>query len=493
MVPRTAVVARPVEAALRPFGAAGERRVTTTEPLRRRRGEPRLILRLYAVGIATAIAFAASWYTVHNLIPVEWPAGTRFALETLRNIPAQWQAGALPQELEHLRRQVGVRASVFDLQGRLVATNVEPPFDPPTEADRARAAAGEIGSVGWRSNLTAVRHGAVLLGFCVFDPQFLKPPLWGVITDLVMMSSWFTAVGLLVWRILVRPLQKIATAAEAFGKGNMSARTGVERSDEIGKVARAFDEMSERIARSREAERELLASLSHELRTPMARIRVALDLAAESDAETARRSLADVAEDLTELETLMKNIFSTTRLELAALSPDDQAVPLQRAEVDLAALVDKAVVHQRAQHPRRPYLLRIGLAAGQGHIYADAIFIRRAIENVLDNAQKYSPSDSPVTIALDRVNDAFQIAIGDRGFGISADDLARVCTPFFRADRSRTRATGGVGLGLALARRVVEAHGGTVHVASQLDLGTTVTFLLPAAGAAPAAATRNIS
>jgi two-component system OmpR family sensor kinase len=259
----------------------------------------------------------------------------------------------------------------------------------------------------------------------------------------------------------------------------------VARGDEIGKVARAFDQMSERIARSREAERELMAALSHELRTPMARIRVALDLAVESDAETARASLADVAEDLTELDTLIGNIFSTTRLELAAAGRGDQPVPLQRAEIDLAALVGKAVAHQRAQHPERPYQLEIGAGAAGRCVSVDPVLVRRAIENLLDNAHKYSPAGAPVsvTVGLDVAPDApaFRIAIADRGFGIGADDLPRVSSPFFRADRSRTRATGGVGLGLALARRVVEAHGGKIAIASQLDAGTTVTLLVPAA------------
>src|SRR5581483_5283708 len=91
----------------------------------------------------------------------------------------------------------------------------------------------------------------------------------------------------------------------------------------------------------------------------------------------------------------------------------------------------------------------------------------------------YSPAGMPVTVEVSEEARSFQVAVIDRGFGIDARDLPRVFTPFFRADRSRTRATGGVGLGLALAKRVIEAHGGQIAVASQLDVGTTVTFTLP--------------
>jgi two-component system OmpR family sensor kinase len=450
-------------------------------PASRGRPAPRLLLRLYAIGIATAIGIAGSWYAAHSFIQFPWPKNVAIGLEAIQEVPSHWATGDLGAELDRVRRTAGVLASVYDTAGVLVASNVQPPLPAPTPGARQRALDSKTRIDGFGPTVTPIGAGDLLLGFCVFERELLAPPLWGVMMDLLIISTWISAVGFLVWRKLVRPLQKIAHAAEAFGDGDMAARTGVDRGDEIGKVARAFDEMSERIARSREAERELLASLSHELRTPMARIRVALDLAAESDAETARASLVDVTEDLTELETLIGNIFSTTRLEMSARARDDQPVPLQRAEIDLPGLVEKAVAHQRAQHPQRPYTLSLAPDAERRPIYADAILIRRAIENVLDNANKYSPAGAPVTVSVaqEPQSPTYRIAVTDRGFGIRASDLPQVFSPFFRADRSRTRATGGVGLGLALAKRVVEAHGGRIEVASQVDAGTTVTFLLP--------------
>ena len=470
-----------------------------------RRRTPPLLVRLYAIGIATAIGIAGSWYGAHKFIRFQWSKSAALGLEVIREIPSRWKAGApsatghgagpnaLQEEVNRLRHTSGLQISVYDIAGALVASNVQPAFPAPTPEQRRKAVAGKLKTPWFGPVVTPVRSGNELLGFCVFDRELLDPPFWGVMMDLLIISTWISAVGFLVWRTLVRPLQSIAHAAETFGEGDMSARTGVDRADEIGKVARAFDEMSERIARSREAERELLAGVSHELRTPMARIRVALDLAAEGDAATARASLVDVAEDLTELETLIGNIFSTTRLERAAWALDDQVVPLHRGDVDLAALVEKAVVNQRAQHPQRPYTLEVNPGAG-GMVYADAVLIRRAIENVLDNAHKYSPPGSPVSVQVTGEARVFRIAVADHGFGIGPDDLARVCSPFFRADRSRARATGGVGLGLALAKRVVEAHGGTIQVASRLEVGTTVTFLVPIAQGHPAAdAVQNIS
>jgi two-component system, OmpR family, sensor kinase len=435
-----------------------------------------LILRLYAIAILTAVVIAGSWFAAHSFIQTKWKAESDLIGEILRNVPDRWAQGDLPEMLDRIAPFMSV--SVYDTRGGLVATNVEPPFPFPTPDERRQAEAGAVQPRG-HAIVNRVLRGSTLIGYQVLTPKFAAPPLRGVVMDLAIISSWICIVGLLMWRTLVSPLQKIAAAARSFGEGHMAARTGVDRPDEIGQVARAFDEMSERIARSREAERELLASMSHELRTPLARIRVALDLAAEGDAATARASLADVTEDLTEMETLMSSIFSTTRMEMAAAARDGQPVPLQRSDVDFPVLVEKAVAHQRACHPGRTYMVNLRTCPTVRWILADAILVRRAIENLLENAHKYSPEGVPVTVDVSEEARSFQVAVIDRGFGIDARDLPRIFTPFFRADRSRARATGGVGLGLALAKRVIEAHSGHIAVTSQLDVGTTVTFTLP--------------
>ena len=435
-----------------------------------------LILRLYAVAIVTALVIAGSWFAAHRFVRTKWPAGSAISREILRDVPELWERGQLQETLDRLALFMNV--SVYDTGGALVATNIEPPFPFPTLDEQRQSEAGVV-ERGAGVAVDRVLRGGALLGYEVMTPAFPTPPLRGVLMDLAIISTWICIVGLLMWRTLVRPLQKIAGAARAFGEGNMAARTGVDRPDEIGQVARAFDEMSERVARSREAERELLASMSHELRTPLARIRVALDLAAEGDAATARASLADVTEDLTEIETLMSSIFSTTRMEMAAAARDGHPVPLQRSDVDLPALVEKAVAHQRARHPGRTFTVNLRTCPTVRWICADAILVRRAIENLLENAHKYSPDGAPVSVDVAEEARSFQVSVADRGFGIDARDLPRIFTPFFRADRSRARATGGVGLGLALAKRVIEAHGGQIAVSSQLDVGTTVTFTLP--------------
>ena len=255
-----------------------------------------------------------------------------------------------------------------------------------------------------------------------------------------------------------------------MGKGEVApCRSGHE-------VARAFDEMAERITQLLSAQRELLASVSHEIRTPLARIRVALDLASEGDAEAARQSLGDIAQDLSELEKLVEEVLVMARMEAQNM----RAIPpLHRAPIDLCEVVRHALARSQAAHAGRG--LQADLPPKKVTVNGDANLLRRVIENLLDNACKYSPAAAPVNLDLRQIEDHALLVVRDQGHGIAAEDLPHVFRPFFRADRSRSRGTGGAGLGLALAKRIIEAHAGSIGIESQLDVGTTVTVRIPIA------------
>jgi signal transduction histidine kinase len=231
------------------------------------------------------------------------------------------------------------------------------------------------------------------------------------------------------------------------------------------------------------AERELLANVSHELRTPLSRIRIAVALAseAEGDMVVARESLADIAGDLDELERLISDVFTAARLDLGAASPAG-VPPLRRRRADMRALLAHAASRFRATHPQRT--LRVDVAERLPPVDADPVLLRRVIDNLLENAHKYTDrAAEPIELVARRSDDGNKIAIDviDKGIGIAADDLPRVFRPFFRADRSRTRATGGIGLGLALAKRIVDAHGGTIELVSAPNEGTRARVRLPIA------------
>ena len=245
-------------------------------------------------------------------------------------------------------------------------------------------------------------------------------------------------------------------------------------------MARAFDEMAERVARLVGAEKELMANVSHELRTPLARIRVALDLAAEGDAAVARQSLKEIAEDLGELEQLISDVLAASRLDLARLrgSTASGGFPLRKDLVDVFDLLEKVAARFRAAHPDRP--LTIATMRRGTTVVGDIVLLRRALENLLENAHKYTTQPEG-SIRVESALDAsfLWIEVRDEGIGIAPDDLRHVFVPFFRSDRSRTRATGGFGLGLAIVKQIAEAHGGMVEIESKIGVGTRVRIGLP--------------
>jgi signal transduction histidine kinase len=285
--------------------------------------------------------------------------------------------------------------------------------------------------------------------------------------------------SVLTARWIVEPLDAMTRASRALGSGDLTARTGLRRRDELGEVGRAFDEMADRVQALLLAERELLANVSHELRTPLARIRVALDIASEGDGQTGRASMAEIAVDLTEIEALIDDILTTSRLDIAAGKGDAAGFPLHRAEVPARELCDRATERFRARHPMRPFGATV--AEGAGKVSADPVLFRRVLDNLLDNADKYSADPAaPVTLRVEAVAGGVVFAVSDRGVGIPPEDLRRVFAPFFRGERSRSRVSGGVGLGLTLAKRIVEAHGGRIEVTSKVGEGTTVRVTVPA-------------
>lgn len=294
-----------------------------------------------------------------------------------------------------------------------------------------------------------------------------------VVLAVVGVASFITA------RSLTRPLAELSEVARAFGRGKLDARARMKRRDEIGELARTFDEMAERIGKLLLAERELLANVSHELRTPLARIRVALDLANEAGDGDVDPSLGEIAQDLAELERIVDDVLAAARLALQEEGRGpDSTLPMRAETIDPGALLERSVARFRAAHPARR--LEVEVEAELPRLRADAVLLRRVVDNLLDNANKYTEDDdAPITLRARRAGSDLVVVVEDKGVGVAPEDLQRLFEPFFRADRSRTRATGGLGLGLALARRVVEAHGGTIRLTSELGRGTVAEVVLP--------------
>jgi signal transduction histidine kinase len=234
--------------------------------------------------------------------------------------------------------------------------------------------------------------------------------------------------------------------------------------------------MAERVERTVRGERELLANVSHELRSPLTRIRLALELVPGDTAAAGR--LEDVRRDLAELEQLIDDVLTAARLEATGLPTHLGAVALRRLLAELA---------ERAWRDPLTAAAAVSVAAGPEVVaMADEALLRRALWNLVENAAKYGAP--PVTLAAAREGERVVLTVSDEGPGIAPADRERVLAPFVRLDRA-AGAPRGMGLGLTLARRVAEVHGGSIAIAPAsvhggMERGCRVTLALPAGGAA---------
>ncbi len=269
-------------------------------------------------------------------------------------------------------------------------------------------------------------------------------------------------------RSITRPVEKLTAAVQAYGRGDLARRSGLgDLEDEVGQLARSFDEMADRIQAARRAERELLANVSHELRTPLARMKVALELV-QPENEAVRKRLTALDEEIDELERLISDVLTASRLELAAL-------PLHRTRLRLADLVGKARERSLALKPATAIEARV---EPDLQLDADEALLGRALDNLIENARKYG-NGTPVEVEARRDGSSVVIGVRDYGPGIPAAELEHVFDLFFRGEGARVQ-TSGFGLGLALAKRVAEAHGGSAVAANADGGGARIELRLPA-------------
>jgi len=451
-----------------------------------------LLLRIYLVGIAQFVLIVTVVISTRDLIAE--PPSRRGPEQFMPFFALQWgplleQPAALQEALEQQEKYFGHQVTIRALDGRVLASTASPPFDQGRtfrEGETPRDREPPRDKEPHRMILPLPKDGPpVAYAVIRQSPPPRPPPInFAVLIFLVLACTAVTSV--IFARTLAVPLQRLAEVTRSFGAGSLSARTGLRRRDELGQVAVAFDEMAERITLLLRSQRELIANVSHELRTPLARIRVALDLAAEGDEALARESLADITTDLTELERLIEDVLTAARLDLATGQTPGATPPLRRERVEAQSLLDKAATRFRTAHPG--HALEVSAEGELPTLDADPVLLRRALDNLLDNAGKYSEPGTRVRLLARPTDTGLQLELTDEGIGIDPNDLPHLFTPFFRSDRSRARATGGVGLGLALARRIVSAHGGTLTLESQPGAGTIARIVLPAAPAPQAAA-----
>lgn len=278
----------------------------------------------------------------------------------------------------------------------------------------------------------------------VHGRQFL--PYYLVFIGMAAILCLLAAVG------VVLPIRRLAKVMHRFGGGELAARSRWRRRDELGSLGRSFDDMADRVERLLVGERRLLEDVSHELRSPLARLTMAVKLARSSPDPAA--ALDRVDRHLGRLASLTAQIVERVRIE-----GDPQA---QRWEVvDLGELVAEVAADCRGELEPRACEVRVGGRLADG-VVCDRELIRRALENVLRNAIRFSPQGCGVDVTLRETDSSVTVAVRDYGPGVPEGALERIFDPFFRVDEARVSDRGGVGLGLSIARRAVVLHGGRI-------------------------------
>lgn len=440
--------------------------------MRRRPGGSRLYRRIYMHGVLLLVVVATALGVAGFFVGRDTPwrgRPARLAAHASRLL-APLPAEALGSEVPRLGRELSVALAVFSDDGRPLAATEGSELRPLPAGDVARlhAAPGDPIERHLSVAIAAGEDRYLRLSLHPRHDAVLRRAAAGLLVVVLALAaaSWPLA------RAIARPIEALSHTARRLGAGDLTVRSGLSRHDEIGELARSFDEMADRIARVLQGQRELLADVSHELRTPLARIRVTLGLVAEADHARARAYLTEIETDVSELERLVGDVLVTSRLDAAG------AGALRRERLEARAIVEPALQRFSRLHPGR----RVDAAIAEAPaVEGDATLLARALDNLLDNAARYSEPAETLRVALGAADGGAVIEIQDRGIGIEPEDQRRLFTPFFRADRSRARNTGGVGLGLAISKRIADAHGGRISLESRPGEGTTVRVWLPPA------------
>ena len=413
----------------------------------------RLYLRIY-VAVLSGLALVAllAWIVLHSSEDADRTA----AIETLAEIvaevvpPATTSMATQEAALKHWAARMHTELSLYGRGGELIAS-VGDVLPPPA------AARTESGWMYERLNVFALKlpDGRWLVAHV--PNAGARGPLR--VAGILALIAIAVAIGAYpVVRRLTRRLEYLQSSVEALGAGDLSARVRVQGSDEVAHLSDSFNRAAARIAALMAAQKALLANASHELRSPLARIRMAVQLMESDDRADASKELR---KNIVELDHLIDEILLASRLEAAAAG--DEAT---FESLDFTALVAEECARVDAK-----------LSSHAAEIIGDPRLLRRLVRNLLENAHRHG-GGSPIEVAL-TLPDArhVELAVCDRGGGVPEAERERIFEPFFRV-RGTGEGDGGVGLGLSLVRAIARKHGGEARCAARSGGGTNFTVLL---------------
>jgi len=441
-------------------------------------GKPRrrIFWRIYLYGLLFCVALACAFALMRFFD--DRPPPMHANISKLIEADCRSEPGRLRTTINNISLAFDTNISIYSWDGSSVMTaGPNPPLPlPPEKAQSLRS--GGMPDKGPPMFAIPLHCADRIDGYVVSSFKW-RPSPWPVLVTVLAVFGLLAVILLPLARTIARPLERITSTARKLGRGDFSARTGIKGSDEIGLLAGTFDEMAERLERLLRSERDLLANISHEIRTPLARIQLAVELCDEKDAdvESLKGHLKGITGDLAELDRLLNDVLTMARLDLVSSDDKYPGFAMRAKPLQLKVLAEEAA--SRFKEKWAQYRLDVSVDDDMPPIIADPAMFRRVLDNLLDNAARYSEPSNPIDLFIGRRDSECVIEVRDLGIGIADENRERVFEPFFRTDYARSKNTGGLGLGLALCRKIVVAHGGRIEAIKNPEAGTLFRINLP--------------
>jgi signal transduction histidine kinase len=299
---------------------------------------------------------------------------------------------------------------------------------------------------------------------------------------LVFAGGMAMVLGYFLSSTLTERIHLLQGAAEKLAQGDLQTRVPVQGRDEVAALAKAFNQMAEQLQaadqKQRELEslrRDLIAWVSHDLQTPLTSMRAILEALSDGvveEPESVKRYLYTAQRDVRSLSALIDDLFQMAQLDAGGF-------PLHRAQASLSDLISDTLESFAELAKQGEILLEGTVDSDVDPVYMDTQAIGRVLNNLISNALRHTPRRGRVSLWVRRAGQRVEITVSDTGEGIRAADLPHIFERFYRGEKSRNRGTGGAGLGLAIARGIVQAHGGDIRVESEIGKGTQFTLSIP--------------
>jgi two-component system sensor histidine kinase BaeS len=376
------------------------------------------------------------------------------------------------EEYGYNGRWMDDRVVIADGQGRLIVDS-DHPYDNPVKMDR-----DELHN-GAPIDYKGTRVGTVWLindlprGLAAIEEQISTSIFTSIGIGVLITSIIAIGLGVLLSRRMTDPLESLTAASRQISAGDLGQRVHVKTADEIGELSRAFNQMADHLYRTEQSRRNLVADVAHELRTPLSVLQGQLESIQVGALEPDQEVIVSLHDEVLRMKRLVSDLQQLSSAEAGQLS-------LQRTDTDLVVLLKRILDTFEVIAEQDGVALRFLPEVPSAIAWIDADRITQSVVNLVGNALRHTDEGGVVTVRLSRDQNWVRIAVEDTGSGIAAHHLPYVFDRFYRTDGARNRKTGGSGLGLAIAKEFVEAHGGTISVASEEGRGSVFTIELPA-------------